>query len=224
MLAQTASIAVILAAALPAVSAKASPDSFDVQPDFGFCVPTLKYEGGLGGRADDDFAYLAVDPVITQDGKESTNPSVIISHICDQLDDSCEANDAAKTLCREAQIQMDAVETDGQATADMWNELINGGSQVASELKRRSERRPAKRQIQFIPCSAQRWVENCTGWPRKRGELEPVQEAQPVKRAEFVKPAPVKRSEPAQGKKEKRQRTFIPCSTQRWVENCTGWP
>ncbi|RVX73969.1 hypothetical protein B0A52_02859 [Exophiala mesophila] len=224
MLAQTASIAVILAAALPAVSAKASPDSFDLQPDFGFCVPTLKYEGGLGGRADDDFAYLAVDPVITQGGKESTNPSVIISHICDQLDDSCEANDAAKTLCRDAQIQMDAVETDGQATADMWNELINGGSQVASELKRRSERRPAKRQIQFIPCSAQRWIENCTGWPRKRGEPEPVQEAQPVKRAEIIKPAPVKRSEPAQGKKEKRQRTFIPCSTQRWVENCTGWP
>lgn len=75
MLAQTASVAVLLAVALPAVSAKASPGSFDVQPDFGFCVPTLKYEGGLGGRSDDDFAFLAADPVITQDGKESTNPS-----------------------------------------------------------------------------------------------------------------------------------------------------
>lgn len=75
MLVQTASIAMLMAVALPAVSAKASPQHGSVQPDFGFCVPTIKFEGGLGGRPKNEFTFLPVDPVVAQDQKEALNPS-----------------------------------------------------------------------------------------------------------------------------------------------------
>jgi hypothetical protein len=73
MLVKTSTIAMLMAVA--SVSAKAKPQSIKVQPDFGFCVPTIKYEGGLGGRPADEFAFRPVDPVVAQDQKSAMNPS-----------------------------------------------------------------------------------------------------------------------------------------------------
>lgn len=73
MLVKTSTLAMLMAVA--SVSAKAKPQSIKVQPDFGFCVPTMKFEGGLGGRPADEFAFRAVDPVVAQDSKSAMNPS-----------------------------------------------------------------------------------------------------------------------------------------------------
>jgi hypothetical protein len=150
---------------------------------------------------------------------------IITAQICEQLATSCEANEAAQALCRDAQAQIEALGTRDQTTADNWNDIITSGATpaVTPELKKRSETRPERRQIEFRPCDAERWIDDCTGWPRKREE--PVQEAAPVKRAEPLQYAtPVKRDAPATDKLAKRQIPFIPCDAGRWIDDCTGWP
>lgn len=73
MLVKTSTLAMFMAVA--SVSAKAKPHATNVHPDFGFCVPTMKFEGGLGGRQADEFAFRPIDPVIAQDQKSAMNPS-----------------------------------------------------------------------------------------------------------------------------------------------------
>ncbi|KAK5223195.1 hypothetical protein LTR47_010371 [Exophiala xenobiotica] len=92
--------------------------------DFGLCVPTMKFEGGLGGRPATEFTFLPIDPLCAQGQQEALNPNIITNRICDQLTNVCEANDAAKSLCRDAQAQIQALGTRDKSTADTWNTLL----------------------------------------------------------------------------------------------------
>ncbi|KAK5263816.1 hypothetical protein LTR99_010285 [Exophiala xenobiotica] len=92
--------------------------------DFGLCVPTMKFEGGLGGRPATEFTFLPIDPLCAQGQQEALNPNIITNRICDQLTNVCEANDAAKSLCRDAQAQIQALGTRDKITADIWNTLL----------------------------------------------------------------------------------------------------
>jgi hypothetical protein len=44
-------------------------------PDFGLCIPTMKFEGGLGGRPSLDFTFLPADPLCARGQPEASNPS-----------------------------------------------------------------------------------------------------------------------------------------------------
>lgn len=44
-------------------------------PDFGLCLPTIKYEGGLGARSAVDFTFLPADPLCAKGQQEAVNPS-----------------------------------------------------------------------------------------------------------------------------------------------------
>jgi hypothetical protein len=44
-------------------------------PDFGLCLPTMKFEGGLGGRPSMDFTFLPSDPLCARGQQEASNPS-----------------------------------------------------------------------------------------------------------------------------------------------------
>jgi hypothetical protein len=111
--------------------------------DFGLCVPTMKFEGGLGGRPATEFTFLPIDPLVAQGQQEALNPStyrpgiiscspepnrmlldIITNRICDQLTNVCEANDAAKTLCKSVQAQILALGTRDKSTADTWNTAL----------------------------------------------------------------------------------------------------
>ncbi|EXJ66030.1 uncharacterized protein A1O5_10644 [Cladophialophora psammophila CBS 110553] len=89
--------------------------------DFGLCVPTMKFEGGLGGRPATEFTFLPIDPLCAQGQQEALNPNIITNRICDQLTNVCQANDAAKTLCRSVQAQIQALGTRDKSTVDTWN-------------------------------------------------------------------------------------------------------
>ena len=47
-------------------------------PDFGLCLPTMKFEGGLGGRPTMDFTFLPTDPLCARGQQEASNPSTSI--------------------------------------------------------------------------------------------------------------------------------------------------
>lgn len=49
---------------------------------------------------------------------------IITNRICDQLTNVCNANQAAKTLCKSAQAQILALGTRDKSTADTWNTLL----------------------------------------------------------------------------------------------------
>ena len=46
-------------------------------PDFGLCIPTMKFEGGLGGRPSMDFTFLPTDALCARGQQESSNPSTL---------------------------------------------------------------------------------------------------------------------------------------------------
>ena len=49
-------------------------------PDFGLCIPTIKFEGGLGGRPSMDFSFLPSDSLCARGQQESANPSKYNHH------------------------------------------------------------------------------------------------------------------------------------------------
>ncbi|KAH8827079.1 hypothetical protein DL96DRAFT_1605421 [Flagelloscypha sp. PMI_526] len=53
--------------------------------DFGNCVPTMKFVGGLGGRPATEFTFQAIDPLVATGQQEALNPAIIVNRICDQL-------------------------------------------------------------------------------------------------------------------------------------------
>ncbi len=149
------------AAASTAAATTAAAGNGTVQPstvagaDFGLCVPTMKFEGGLGGRPATEFTFLPIDPLCAQGQQEALNPSklsssffiqqllqsicspvlfldIITNRICDQLTNVCESNDAAKTLCRSAQSQISALGTRDKTTADTWNTLLGFAGAVTN--------------------------------------------------------------------------------------------
>ncbi len=92
--------------------------------DFGTCVPTIKFVGGLGGRPATEFTFQSLDPIIAANQQEALNPNIITNRICDELTNICAANQAAKDACRAAQAQIQALGTRNAATAETWNEAL----------------------------------------------------------------------------------------------------
>lgn len=242
--------AVVLLLAVGSASAAAiagvsygTEKTFKEDPDFGLCLPTIKYEGGLGGRSATDFAFLPADPLCAKGQQEALNPSkpaaslsftnanlasdIVTNRICDQLTTACGANEAAKQLCREAQTKIRALGTRNKSTADTWNTLMGFGGALTNPdggLTDPADRDLKKRELTnekraFIACSASEWIDDCTGWPAP----EPV-----VKRDVKSAPEPVvKRSVEAPVPAEevaKRAVPFKPCSASVWIDDCTGWP
>ncbi|EXJ92719.1 hypothetical protein A1O3_01271 [Capronia epimyces CBS 606.96] len=148
-----ASTTTAAAAAATSTSATSTGNATDTSTvagaDFGLCVPTMKFEGGLGGRPPTEFTFLPIDPLCAQGQQEALNPNIITNRICDQLTNVCEANDAAKSLCRDAQSQIQALGTRDKTTADTWNSLLgfagavtnpDGGPDSPPAAKRRMAR------------------------------------------------------------------------------------
>lgn len=92
--------------------------------DFGLCVPTIKFQGGLGGRPATEFTFQAIDPLVALGQQEALNPNIITNRVCDQLTNVCEANDAAKAACEAAQAQIEALGTRDATTADAFNAAL----------------------------------------------------------------------------------------------------
>ncbi|KAK0713991.1 hypothetical protein B0T26DRAFT_649131 [Lasiosphaeria miniovina] len=92
--------------------------------DFGLCAPTIKFEGGLGGRPATEFTFQAIDPLVSKGQQEALNPNIITNRICDQLTNVCEANAAAKAACLAAKAQILALGTRNADTANTWNTVL----------------------------------------------------------------------------------------------------
>ncbi|KAL2024947.1 hypothetical protein VTK56DRAFT_3646 [Thermocarpiscus australiensis] len=92
--------------------------------DFGLCVPTMKFVGGLGGRPATEFTFQAVDDKIAAIQQEALNPNIITNRICDELTNQCQANQAAKDACGQARAAIQALGTRDASTAERWNEML----------------------------------------------------------------------------------------------------
>ena len=108
--------------------------------DFGKCNPTIKFEGGLGGRPGKwghlslviilltlvatEFTFQSQDPKISAIQQEALNPNIITNRICDEFTNQCGSNAAAKSLCLDAKAQILALGTRDVTTAQKWNELL----------------------------------------------------------------------------------------------------
>jgi hypothetical protein len=92
--------------------------------DFGKCVPTIDFVAGRPGRKPDESTFLPTDALVAQGQQDALNPNIITNRVCDQLTNVCEANDAAKAACDDAQAQIEALGTRDQTTADTFNSLL----------------------------------------------------------------------------------------------------
>ena len=92
--------------------------------DFGLCVPTIKFEAGLDGRASTEFTFQAIDPLVNKGQEEALNPNIITNRIHDQLTNVCGANQAAKDATAAAQTQIAALGTRDVTTANAWNTAL----------------------------------------------------------------------------------------------------
>jgi len=194
-------------------------------PDFGLCLPTMKFEGGLGGRPSIDFTFLPTDPLCARGQQESSNPNIISNRICDQLSTVCGANKEAVTLCRQSQAKLRTVGTKDKSAADTWNTLMgfgyaltnpDGGAAVPGAVKEDLKKRSPN---PIIFCSATEWLDDCTGWPAPETVVKREEPAAPIKKRD-VAAEPVKRSEP---EAKRADIPFIPCSATEWLDDCTGW-
>ncbi|KAF2181909.1 hypothetical protein K469DRAFT_249292 [Zopfia rhizophila CBS 207.26] len=112
--------------------------------DFGTCIPTIIFEGGLGGRPADEFTFQIADPVAAEGQQEALNPNIITNRMCDQLTNVCGANEAAIAACEDAKAQVEALGTRDKSTADTFNSLLgfdgfvtnpSGGPAAAGEKR-----------------------------------------------------------------------------------------
>ncbi|KAL2125658.1 hypothetical protein VTJ04DRAFT_2023 [Mycothermus thermophilus] len=94
------------------------------QPNFGRCTPTIDFQLGRPGRKPDEGTFLPTDPLVAQGQQDALNPNIITNRVCDQLTNVCEANDAAKALCREAQALVQGLGTRDQTTAEAFNRAL----------------------------------------------------------------------------------------------------
>ena len=100
--------------------------------DFGTCVPTIKFEGGLGGRPPTEFTFQLIDPVAAKGQQEALNPNIITNRVCDQLTNVCAANAAAKTACGQAKTAIMNLGTRDKSTADAWNSMLGFAGTVTN--------------------------------------------------------------------------------------------
>ena len=147
-----------LAAAAPEDTAAAGAGAAADGADFGKCDPTIKFEGGLGGRPPTEFTFQSQDPNIEAIQQEALNPNIITNRICDELTNQCGANDAAKAKCEAAQTQIQALGTRDVTTAETWNELLgfpgtvtspDGGPATPQEAGAAARMRMARRRTSF---------------------------------------------------------------------------
>lgn len=93
-------------------------------PDFGSCNPTIDFQLGRAGRQPDEGTFLPTDPVVAQGQQDALNPNIITNRVCDQLTNVCDANQAAKDLCAEAQALVEGLGTKDATTADAFNQAL----------------------------------------------------------------------------------------------------
>ncbi len=78
---ETAAVTLIFAASSvsgAALGGRLAEKAFKDDADFGLCIPTMKYEGALGGRSTADFTFLPTDPLCARGQQEALNPSRFI--------------------------------------------------------------------------------------------------------------------------------------------------
>ncbi|KAK4093896.1 hypothetical protein VFPFJ_01853 [Purpureocillium lilacinum] len=92
--------------------------------DFGKCTPTIDFQLGRAGRKADEGTFLPTDALVAQGQQDALNPNIITNRVCDQLTNVCEANDAAKALCRDAQAKIQASGDRSAAAATTFNSLL----------------------------------------------------------------------------------------------------
>jgi hypothetical protein len=92
--------------------------------DFGLCVPTIDFVAGRPGRDADESTFLPTDALVAEGQQDALNPNIITNRVCDQLTNVCEANDAAKALCEQAQAQVEALGTRDASTAAAFNAAL----------------------------------------------------------------------------------------------------
>ncbi|TPX08668.1 uncharacterized protein E0L32_009857 [Thyridium curvatum] len=92
--------------------------------DFGQCNPTMDFQLGRAGRKADEGTFLPVDPLVAKGQQDALNPNIITNRICDQLTNVCDANDAAKALCKQAQATVQGLGTKDATTADAFNSAL----------------------------------------------------------------------------------------------------
>jgi len=91
--------------------------------DFGLCVPTMKFEARLNGRAATASTFQAQDPLCNKGQQEALNPLIIANRIHDQLTNACGANKAAKDAVAAAQTAISTLARDA-TTAQAWNKML----------------------------------------------------------------------------------------------------
>ncbi|KAL2270687.1 hypothetical protein VTJ83DRAFT_58 [Remersonia thermophila] len=99
-------------------------DNNNNQPNFGRCTPTIDFQLGRAGRKADEGTFLPTDPLVAQGQQDALNPNIITNRVCDQLTNVCEANDAAKQLCRQAQAQVAASGARDASVAAAFNRAL----------------------------------------------------------------------------------------------------
>ncbi|PMD27145.1 hypothetical protein NA56DRAFT_667541 [Hyaloscypha hepaticicola] len=92
--------------------------------NFGLCVPTMKFEAGLDGRAATESTFQAQDPLVNKGQEEALNPAIITNRIHDQLTNVCGANQAAKDAAAAAQTLIVGLGTRDASTAEAWNSAL----------------------------------------------------------------------------------------------------
>ncbi|KAH6724279.1 hypothetical protein DL95DRAFT_445584 [Leptodontidium sp. 2 PMI_412] len=92
--------------------------------DFGDCTPTIDFQLGRAGRKATEGTFLPTDALVAKGQQDALNPNIITNRVCDQLTNVCGANDAAVTLCEDAQAQVAALGTKDASTAAAFNAAL----------------------------------------------------------------------------------------------------
>ncbi|AEO68484.1 uncharacterized protein THITE_2051582 [Thermothielavioides terrestris NRRL 8126] len=117
-------LAALFAASTASAAAVNASQADSGAADFGKCTPTMDFQFGRPGRKADEGTFLPTDPLVAQGQQDALNPNIITNRICDQLTNVCDANDAAKALCRQAQAEVQALGTKDASTADAFNSAL----------------------------------------------------------------------------------------------------
>ena len=96
--------------------------------DFGLCNPGMKFESGINGRKATEFTFQAADAKISAIQQEALNFNIITNRICDELTNQCQANQAAKDLCKSTQASISSLGK-VRTTADAWNTALGFAGQ-----------------------------------------------------------------------------------------------
>jgi hypothetical protein len=119
------------AAATPTAAAQADTAASDAASgalDLGSCSnPSIEFKEGLDGR--NTPAFIAANQKDFNHGS-ALNIAVIAGFICQRLDSTCKAGDAAKAACSSASAAAVAT-SQNQAAADAFNSILAGGGAAA---------------------------------------------------------------------------------------------